>query len=276
MIFSTRNVTLNEGKSLFLVPFGDMQSEKELDRLEGLVQWLLNRQSEGHQIGMFGMGDYFEAPSPSDRAALRAAKSGFGMYDDLAKTIMDAYEGRTLTLARYLEPIVPDIYGLLRGHHWLEFIQQFRPHLPRDTNVLLAELLKAEYWGSTIQLELSINDLPFKIFAAHGYGSARTPGARVTKRIRMREVVLDAHWYVQGHDNEKVVYPTEALVGRKYIKQYFSGSGSLQRSYSFDEAEGSYAEDLLLPPSVLGFVIARISIQTDKNGQKRLDYHVST
>ena len=92
----------------------------------------------------------------------------------------------------------------------------------------------------------------------------------------MREVVLDAHWYVQGHDNEKVVYPTEGLIGREYLKQYFSGTGSLQRSYRFDQPEGSYAEDLLLPPSVLGFVIAQVAVQTDSKGNKRLDYHVST
>ena len=125
-------------------------------------------------------------------------------------------------------------------------------------------------------LRLMINDLPFEIFATHGYGSARTPGARITKRIRMREVYLAANWYVMGHDNEKSVYVTEALRDREYIKQYYSGSGSFQRSYNFDEPEGTYAEKLLLPPSALGVVICRVEIQQDEYGKSRLDYHVST
>ncbi|MEK7112034.1 MAG: hypothetical protein AAB875_01790, partial [Patescibacteria group bacterium] len=199
----------------------------------------------------------------------------FGFYEELAKDIMNLYEKRTEEISAILAPLKGDIAGLLRGHHWLSFAQNVRADLPADTNQLLAQLLECPYFGSTVQLTVRVNKIPFKIFASHGYGSARTPGARVSKRLRMREVVLDAHWYVMGHDNDKMVYPTEALVGREYMKQYFSGSGSFQRSYNFDKTEGSYAEDLLLPPSALGVVIAKIDIK-EKHGKQQLNYHVST
>lgn len=276
MIFAKRSVKLKEGKTLFLVPFGDIQSEEEYKRLNNLVAWLQARQKEGHEVLLFGMGDYFEAPSPSDRAALRAAKGGFGVYDDLAKTIMDAFEGRTVALYERFKPLIGNFLGLLKGHHWLDFDPNLKAGMPANTNVLLAKLLKTDYWGDTIQMELKVNGMPFKIFAAHGYGSARTPGARISKRIRMREVVGDANWYCMGHDNEKSVYVTEVLFGREYFKQYYSGTGSFQRAYNFDNTEGSYAEALLLPPTSLGVVMCMVKIGRDSRGKAKLDYHIST
>lgn len=276
MIFATRKIMLQPNKSLLIVPFGEIQTEAEYERLVALVKWLGKHKKRGGQVLMLGMGDYFESPSPSDRAALRAAKQGSGMYEELAKDIMAIYEARTRNIADILAPLSGDIAGLLRGHHWLEFLPSIRADLPADTNRLLALLLKTLYLGSSVQLIVEVNGLPFKIFATHGYGSARTAGARVAKRLRMRDVVLDANWYIMGHDNEKMVYPTEALVGREYKKQYFSGSGSFQRSYNLDEAEGTYAEDLLLPPTTLGVVICTVKPQKDTVGETRLDFHVST
>lgn len=275
MIFTQQKITLKKNKSLFIVPFGEVQSEEEYPRLKNLVKWLLKRKAEGHSILTLGMGDYFESPSPSDRASMKAAKRGFGFYEELARDIMRIYEKRTNEIADILNPLTGHVAGLLRGHHWLEFATNLRADLPADTNRLLAQLLKTEYLGSTVQLTVLVNNLPFRVFASHGYGSARTPGARLAKRLRMREVVLDAHWYVMGHDNDKLVYPTEALIGREYLKQYYSGSGSFQRAYNFDKTEGTYAEDLLLPPTSLGVVIAKVELKK-KDGELALDYHVST
>ena len=275
MIFTEQTIKLRPKKSLFIVPFGEIQSEAEYPRLANLVKWLLKRKDEGHSILTLGMGDYFESPSPSDRAAIKAAKRGFGFYEELARDIMTIYEKRTLEIYKILKPLTGHVAGLLRGHHWLEFATNLRADLPTDSNRLLAQLLETEYLGSTVQLTVLVNEIPFRIFASHGYGSARTPGARLAKRLRMREVVLDAHWYVMGHDNDKLVYPTEALMGREYLKQYYSGSGSFQRAYSFDQPEGTYAEDLLLPPSALGVVIAQVTMK-EKHGKQQLNYHVST
>jgi len=272
VIFTTQTIKLKPQKSLFIVPFGEVQSEEEYPRLKKLVEWLLTRKAEGHSVLLLGMGDYFESPAPSDRAAMKGAKKGFGFYEELARDIMTIYEKRTHEIADILMPLKGHFAGFLRGHHWLEFATNLRADLPADTNRLLAQLLNGPYLGSTVQLTVLVNKLPFRVFASHGYGSARTPGARLAKRLRMREVVLDAHWYVMGHDNDKLVYPTEALMGREYMKQYYSGSGSFQRAYNFDKVEGTYAEDLLLPPTSLGVVIAEVKMKS----KNKLNYHVST
>lgn len=277
MIFIERSIILEPDKQLIIVPFSDIQSEEEYPRLKQLIDWLVRKKALGHKVLMFGGGDYFESPAPSDRAALRAAKRGFGHYEELAKDIMEIYIKKAGTLAENLEPVREDILGFLRGHHWCDLDSRIVGRdIPPDTNRLLAELLETEYLGSSAYMTININGLPFYIYAAHGYGSARTPGARVAKRIRMGEVQLVAHWYAMAHDNEKVVYPRQALIGREYHKQYHTGMGSFQRSYKFDVADGTYAEDLLLPPSVLGVVMCTIQVQEDEKGNSRLDYHIST
>ncbi|MGH9876369.1 MAG: hypothetical protein ACRD5H_01920, partial [Nitrososphaerales archaeon] len=85
-----------------------------------------------------------------------------------------------------------------------------------------------------------------------------------------------ANWYVMGHDDEKCVYPLEALQADKsYLKQYFSGSGSFQRGYNIGRTQASYVEKLLLTPNALGVVICTVEIQ-ERHGMLKLDYHLST
>ncbi len=92
----------------------------------------------------------------------------------------------------------------------------------------------------------------------------------------MRDVYGQANWYVMGHDDEKVVYPLEAILpDGTYLKQYFSGSGSFQNGYKMDEIEGGYIEELLLPPAAKGVVICRL-VHEERDGKGRLDYHIST
>jgi hypothetical protein len=273
LIFPEISVEIPEARSLIIIPFGDIQSKKEYHRLEGLVSWIKSKEERGHRVLMLGMGDYFESPSPSDRAALRAAKRGFGMYEELAKDIQDVYERATRQLAAYLDPMKGKVIGLHKGHHWMEsFNAEWR-----DTNQLLCQLLETTYLGHDAYTTIKINGKhEFRIFSAHGpNGGGSAPGARVNRRIKMKEVQALAHWYVMAHDNDGFVYPKQTFVGREYLKQYFTGSKSLQQSYNFDEPEGTYAEEALLPPAVLGFVMCKIKVVND-GGQERLDYLVST
>ena len=276
MIIHPLKIQLKKDQQLFIVPWGDVQSGTEYPRLIGLINWLKNRRSEGHKILMFGMGDYFEAPSPSDQAALRASKRGFGMYDDLQKALDEVYGERADQMVEILSPLKSSIIGLLTGHHWHNF-SGLHPDYPLGTtDSHIARALNAKEFGVLVALDISINGLPFRILASHGYGSARTPGARVTKRVRMRDVYGQANWYVMGHDDEKMVYVLEAIEpDGSYKKQYFTGSGSFQRGYELGNRHGTYVEKLLLPPAALGVVICTVKVDK-KNGQSRLDYHIST
>lgn len=279
MIIHKTTLKLRPDQNLLLIPIGDIQSDSEYDRLEKLVAWCLEREKGGHIVRLFGMGDYFETFSPSERATLKAGKSGYGLHETTQEWLDAAVQDRADTIYSIVKPLTGRFLGLLRGHHKHDF---FVPKDAREgltTDLYLCHKLNCTYFGSVVVIKLLINGLPFTIFATHGYGNARTPGARLAKRLRMREVYLDANWYVMGHDNEKVVYPIEGLFtdpdgSLHYLKQYFSGSGSFQRSYESGKADGGYAEDALYPPSSLGVVICSLKVEK-KNGRSRLDYHVS-
>src|SRR5215831_5730675 len=145
MKFPQLDVKLKKDRSLIIVPFGDMQSEHQYHRLDGLVNWLGEHEERGNKVLGLGMGDYFASPAPSDRAAIRAAKRGFGFYEELVKDIEDRYEGLTHQLAGHLKPLRGKIIGLHKGHHFLDF---FTPGHELDTNRLLAKLLNTEYLGT--------------------------------------------------------------------------------------------------------------------------------
>lgn len=287
MIFDERTIFVKLNQPIYIVPWGDVQSEKEYPRLEALISWLTTKVDEGAKIVMFGMGDYFEAPSPSDQAALSAAKGGYGLYED-AKIALDGVYGERMDrmVAMFKnKPIL--LTGLLKGHHQHTFCGLHEKYPNRaSTDEQMAHELNARYYGQLVALTLNIETdwptpnarpiFPFHILATHGYGSARTPGARLTKRIRMRDVYGHAHWYVMGHDDEKLVYPLEAIQpNRSYLKQYFTGSGSFQRGYNFDSAADNYIEQLMLPPAAMGVVICTLTL-VERNEKLRLDYHVSS
>ncbi|MGH9877507.1 MAG: hypothetical protein ACRD5H_07700 [Nitrososphaerales archaeon] len=214
MIYYETHVTLEKGQVLTLIPWGDAQSVEEYDRLKSLMGWLHDRERlYNHQVRLFGMGDYFEAPSPSDTAALRSAKSGFGMYDDLQTALDETYGERADEMADILQPQAHNIVGMLTGHHFHHFSGLHKKYSKRiTTDEYLAAQLGTKYFGDgSVVITFLINDLPFIVFASHGYGSARTPGARVTKRLRMRYVFGHSNCYVMGHYDENCVYRLEAL-----------------------------------------------------------------
>lgn len=278
MITHNTTLKLKPGQNLYVIPVGDVQSESEYDRLSGLIAWCVEREKEGSIVRLLGMGDYFETFSPSERAALRHGKSGYGLHETTQEKLDSMVQEQADEFYNIVKPMRKHFFGLLRGHHKHDFFLGAKGRAT-TTDKYLCEKLDCEYFGSVVAVKALINGLPFVIFASHGYGNARTKGARLNKRLRMRDVYLDANWYVMGHDNEKMVDVDEPMFtndeGVYYKKQYFSGSGSFQRSYQVGKAEGGYVEDALYPPSSLGVVICKIQVVKNKEGKNRLDYHVS-
>jgi hypothetical protein len=279
LIVHNASLKLKPGQHLYLIPIGDIQSESEYDRLADLVNWCLEREKEGHIVRLWGQGDYFETFSPSERAALRHGKSGYGLHETTQEKLDQQVQAQADEFLGIVGPLRGKVLGLLRGHHKHDFFIPKDARVGLTTDQYLCHKLDAVYFGSVVVIKLLINGLLFTVFASHGYGNARTKGARLNKRLRMRDVYLDANWYVMGHDNEKMVDVDEPMFtndeGVYYKKQYFSGSGSFQRSYEVGRADGGYVEDALYPPCSLGVVICTIKVVKGKNGKPRLDYHVS-
>jgi hypothetical protein len=280
VIVHPASIKLEPKQSLFIIPLGDIQSEGEYDRLAKLVEWCGEREREGNIVRLFGTGDYFETFSPSERAALRHGKSGYGLHETTQEKIDATVQAQADGVYEVLAPMTDHFFGLLRGHHKHDWFIPKGLERGMSTDQYLCQKLNCEYLGSVGVIRVLINGLPFVIFASHGYGNARTKGARLNKRLRMRDVYLDANWYVMGHDNEKMVDVDEPMFTDTqgdvyYKKQYFTGVGSFQKSYEVGKADGGYVEDALYPPCSLGVVICQLRVAVNKQGKPRLDYHVS-
>lgn len=273
MYLYRKQLKLTAGKRLYLVPLGDIQDEGELDRLDDLVAWAVDHEKRGDLVRFFGTGDYFETFSPSERVKRAAAH----FHETTDEAIDKMVKAQTEDYIARLKPMRGKIFFKLQGHHWAS-VRNAKGHA-MSSDQYIAESLGADFAGDgTALMDLLINGLPFRTFGMHGYGSARTGGAKLNKRLRLREVVPDAHWYWMGHDNSKIIDTQEPLIlvnGKlTYLKQYISGVGCLQRAYYPNKMSTGYAERLALAPASIGFVVCMINVE-ERKGERRLNYHVS-
>lgn len=214
-----------------------------------------------------------ECTSPSERVKLAGANLHETTYADLN----NLYIAKAKDFADRLKPMTGRIWTVLTGHHMAN-LQLTKGSNSIASDEYIAQLLGATYAGDGMAtIYVNVNGVEFKIMSDHGYGSARTKSAQMSKRMKMREVILDANWYAMGHDNVKAAVEEEPFIltpdGPKAFKQYFSGIGSLQESYEVGNPIASYAERFLMTPSALGFV--RMTIEPQRtNGKTRLDYHI--
>ena len=283
MRYITQDLRKLEGK-LVLVPFGDIHHdtascdqrkwEEDLTELGG---W----EGNGDTIAFIGCGDYVDFASPSERVAIRGGKSGYGLHETTYETL-DRNAQRALdSFAASIKGKIknPLLLTLLSGHHYFEFQSQIlgEEWYARTGDEYLCSLFPgALYGGKLARIKLLFpHGLTLDIVASHGYGSARTDGARTLKRTRMPEAASGANIYLMGHDNTRMVIDKEPIytdgAGRPFsFKQYFVGIGSYQRAY-LEHPHHSYVEGLLLAPSGLGFI--PFIIQPGKRrGKWHLDY----
>ena len=282
MIYLKKHIPLKEGQTLWVAPFNDVHYNTaacDKPRVHRYIQWGSNKLASGDLIAGIGIGDYLDYESPSERAATASAKGGYGKHETTLQQI-DAWVAElTATFAVVMKPWKGHILGLQDGHHYGCYSAYYKKQYRGASNTEeLADLLSTVYCGTFGVYELDLgHGLTFTIAASHGYGGARTAGARVIKRVRMNEVVK-ADLYLMAHDNTKMAISDNVLEFENGIyisrKRTYCGTGSFQRAYPINQPHGGYAEELLLPPSDLGAVIT--SIRAEKRaGKWRIDWHTS-
>lgn len=283
MLRRKENFNLKEGQTIYICPFNDIHyNTKECDRerFHRYIEWGVKQLKKGDLIYGIGLGDYNDYESPSERAATVSAKGGYGKHETTLRQLDELIEEITLKFAKVMEPWKGHIGGLQEGHHYACYSAFFRKNYRGASNTEhLCDVLGTTYMGNLGVYDLHLGDgCRYIVVGAHGYGGARTPGARVIKRVRMNEVV-EGDLYLMAHDNTKMAISDNVLsytAAGKYVarKRTYCGTGSFQKAYPDGEANGGYVEAVLLPPSDLGAVITAVK-KEKRGGVWRIDHHTS-
>ena len=291
MIFIKKHINLKEGQTLRIIPIGDVHYntvECDREKFHGLINQSKREIERGDIVYGIGLGDYNDSLSGSERAALVSAKGGFGLHDTTIRAI-DLEAARLASTFHRASRGLPFL-GLCEGHHFMKFgiadgayCQKLGAKPGMSTTELLCLIKDCPFLGT-----LGVIDLTFpqgkrlRLVASHGYGGARTAGARVVKRVRMAEVISPScdTIFIMGHDDELMVKGAQILdfdVNGNFIahKVAFVGSGSFQRAYHKGRATGDYVEQLLLPPAQLGVSIIEVNLEKTIKGRWHLSWHVS-
>lgn len=286
MIRTKYKAPLKDGQALHIVPMGDIHyNTKECDkeRFHRAVEWCGKQIKKGDDIAIIGLGDYNDSLSPSERASLVSSNRGFGLHETTLEAIDEMAQEQVNTIGKIFKPLAGYAAGLLDGHHFMVFSGvapkgiRGRSNTEALCSILSTSKRECPYLGKMGWIDIYCgDDCHLQVLAAHGYGGARTAGARLIKRVRMAEVAR-CDLFLMGHDNEKMAKASQVLdfVSDKYIsrKQVFCGTGSFQRAYLLG-AEGGYVEELLLPPADLGLTITEVR-KEKRGGRWRLDWHTS-
>jgi hypothetical protein len=271
--------------NVWVCPFNDIHyntEECDKERFHRYIKWGVGRMKKGEKLVGIGLGDYNDILSPSERASLVAAKGGYGLHETSLVQIDKWIEEMTLKFAKSMEPwwSKGGVEMMLEGHHYMCYSMMARNRGIRGKSNTehLCKLMGATYGGQLGIVDLNFGGgLHLVVVATHGYGGARTPGARVIKRVRMNEV-YEGDLYLMAHDNTKMAISDNVLkhIGGKYVarKRTYCGVGSFQRAYPDNEPSGGYVEAIMLPPSDLGAVVTHVK-REKRDGKYRLDWHTS-
>ncbi len=206
------------GDEVILAPVGDVQYGSpncDVPKLSRHIEYGVE-----HGWTFFGMGDYLDHFSPSNRRALMEFKAGIA-HDDAQALIDEAVTGRIEDLAEILGGRDGDAewLGLIYGDHgWTLGDGQ-----PADA--LLARKLKAEILGFSTLLHVQLDScpIPLRIFAQHKSGGPSINPTGKTLALQRTMAAYGADIYLQGHSHLKYGVPVpEREIVRKGGKDYLA------------------------------------------------------
>lgn len=182
---------LSQYKSIELLPFGDLHwgsAECHTEKIIGYRDWVLEQPNRFVVL----MGDLMNCSTKSSKAEL---------YEDLTTPDRAYYE-----LVEVLKPIQDRIIMMIRGNHE-EAIFRMSGH---DYCAQLAHELgdvpyKIDGGMFAIRMAVGEHTNVFTGYAVHGWGGARTQGAKVNKVDSLTNVA-DVDIYIIAHDHSQNIH----------------------------------------------------------------------
>jgi len=263
-----KKLDLVEDQKALIMPIGDIHYGSRNwpeHKFKIHLEWGMDRGAY-----FFGMGDYLDAFSDSQRALI-------GPMRDSAKELMDdMMKERALKLIDLLQPTRGRWIGFLEGNHRYDFRDG------KSADQLIARYMESKFLGTDAIVRFKFDGVPrghheadCVLFAHHGTGSAQTQGGTLNKVENMLKA-FDADIYLMGHSHSKVAAP----IDQQHITpdgvhthrtKLFARTGSWLLAYSSTEplsldepavsSRGTYVEQKSLIPSALGSLAIGLSFE---------------
>lgn len=223
-----------------------------------------------------GMGDYIDAVTHNDRRRFNPAHYVGTRYKisdlaDLAQIQADEF-------VEVVEPIKDKCIGLIEGNH--EWVNP--KHNAADIMARIVAGIEAPYLGPSAFVHLYVMDAVDKtrykltVWAHHGFGGGRLAGgdALTLQRLIMQ---AEADIYLMGHRHKSIILPEVSLYANEaeppdivHRPRVGGMTGTFLKSSAQNTSD--YAEQLGLPPVVLGAPYVEMWCQSDQSNGKRIQY----
>lgn len=248
--------------------FGDMHYDSPTCDRERL-RWFLESAKKDieERTYFFGMGDYGDLASTSERKAIRSIDAK--LHDDTKLALDLLVEKQNREIAQELMFMKGRLLGLIDGNHNWEF--QNGKNATED----LCERLDALYLGWLCYFELAVlldnsKHTCIDFVLCHGKAGGKTAGITINQVDDMRRIFPAADVYVQGHDHQRYAVPADVLIKKegtiKQHRQFLCRSGSFKKGYM--PGQGGYEVGRLLKPADLGALKLVIGFHRDRRDDK--------
>ena len=263
---------LSQHKFIYLIPLSDFhwdEPQSDHESIKGYVDWIYRHRNAYTILN----GDLVTAPTKESLASV------FEMGEPGGKIEFPSLDQCATELKNLLKPIANRILGACSGGH--EFKHLFRITGSDWTYNLMKELKQERVYardGGLLLIKLApLNKKDksfFSVVFTHGWGSARTRGAKLRKLEYLTQGI-DADIYVLSHDHTQnltrdnyLTVPTwegEHVVERRKL---LVATGAF-RGYAGYPFRSGYQ------PSDLGTPRIRLDKKLNNDGSVRKDIHAS-
>lgn len=216
----------------------------------------------------FGMGDYLDSTSTSERECLGNISAK--MHETLRNDIIALQLAKCELVAKELSFMKGRLIGMLNGNHYFDFPSGI------NSDQKICELLGAKYLGvcSLVRLYFDAQGRRHSrdIFAHHGMGAARLFGGSFNRVQQMAEGV-EADIYAMGHDHKRIASPGQPRLflrhdsntglNVEYREPVVLRTGSYLASY--EDGVVNYNVDSCRSPASLGHVEVIVTISSKNN-----------
>ena len=260
-------INLPRGKSLKIIPVGDVHEESPLCDTGRWRNFLRRcRQEDDAYTWYILLGDPNEFASWSDRNILLNRKLHKSAVQELDKNALR----NTKNFIRSVSFMRGRCLGVIEGNHKWEFKSR------GSSDEIIAKALEAKFLGGLgcVRIVLSQGGrfVNVDVVATHGKAGGQTAGSTVTQVDKLRSIFPGGDIYIMGHDHERGVWPKSTLIlqndghrGKLVLKQkrqLLCRSGSFLRGYV--DGEDSYVSDKLLRPCELGAIKLEVKVKRER------------